>query len=77
MSMRKIALWVGFFSLVMGLLTYDSEVATAPVPVVSGALVIILAVLGWIPEPRRCQACGKMNLGKNSRCTNCGSELKF
>lgn len=71
-----IALWIGFFSLVMGLLTYDSEVVTAPVPVVSGGIVIILAVLGWIPEPRRCPACGKMNLGRTDRCSNCGAKLK-
>ena len=45
MSTRKIAFWVGMFSLVMGLLTYDSEVVTAPVPVITGLLVVLLAHL--------------------------------
>lgn len=76
MSMRKIAFWVGLFSLVMGLITYDSEVATAPVPVVSGAIVLLLAVLGWIPEPRRCESCGRLNFGGKSRCRHCGAEMK-
>jgi hypothetical protein len=76
MSMRKIALWVGLFSLAMGLFTYDSEVATAPVPVVTGAVVVVFALLGWIPEPRRCASCGRISFGSGSRCSRCGGELR-
>jgi hypothetical protein len=76
MSMRKIAFWVGLFSLMMGLLTYDSEVVTAPVPVVTGAVVMVLAALGWIPEPRRCESCGRASFGGKTRCSHCGGRIR-
>ena len=49
MFFRAIAFIVGLISLTAGLRNYDSELATAPVPVVAGALVMLLAVFNlWL-----------------------------
>lgn len=72
MTLRTIAFFVGLFSLVMGLLTYDSEVVTAPVPVVSGAVVMLLAVFGLIPELKRCISCNRKIPKKSDKCRHCG-----
>ena len=75
MSMKKLAFALGLFSAVMGWLTYDSEVATAPVPIITGLLVIILAVLGLIPEFIVCPDCGKKNLESRKHCSRCRAAL--
>ena len=75
MSLRTIAFVVGLFSLVMGLLTYDTEIPTSPVPVVSGAIVVLLAVFGIIPELKRCPSCNKQNIKKAATCRHCGAPL--
>ena len=71
MTTRKIAFWVGMFSLVMGLLTYDSEVVTAPVPVITGLLVVILAVFNLIPTLNECEICKKKIHKSRKRCRSC------
>ena len=72
--MRRIAFWVGLFSLVVGLITYDSKVVTAPVPVVTGMLVVVLAVFDLIPElTKGCVACGKKISRNTTRCPHCGA----
>jgi len=71
MTTRKIAFWVGMFSLVMGLLTYDSEVVTAPVPVITGLLVVILAVFNLIPTLNECEICKKKIPKSRERCRSC------
>jgi len=76
MSMRKIAFWVGLFSLVVGLLTYDSELPTAPIPVVSGLIVVLLAVFNLIPEFTVCEICGKKSPKKKTHCIHCGADLQ-
>lgn len=74
MTMRKIAFWIGLFSLVVGLITYDSNVVTAPVPVVTGLLVIVLAVFDLIPELKKvCVACKKKISRNSARCPHCGT----
>ncbi len=74
MSIRTIAFWVGLISLVMGLLTYDKEVATAVVPIITGALVLLLAAFNLIPEFKPCQSCGKKIPKKQSTCRFCGAD---
>jgi len=74
MSFKTIAFVVGFFSCVMGLLTYDSEVVTAPIPVISGAAVMLLAVLGFIPELKNCGNCNRKILNKAESCRYCGAK---
>ena len=74
MTMRKIAFGVGLFSLVVGLITYDRTVVTAPVPVVTGLLVVVLAVFDLIPELKKeCVACKKKISRNRSRCPYCGA----
>lgn len=74
MSMRKIAFWVGLFSLVVGLITYDSTVVTAPIPIVTGLLVVVLALFDLIPELKKvCVACKKKISRNSSRCPYCGA----
>jgi hypothetical protein len=76
MTTRAIAFWVGMFSLVMGLLTYDSEVATAPVPVITGGLVVILAVFNLIPTLNECEICKKKIHKSRTRCRSCEAQQK-
>ena len=74
MTMRWIAFWIGLFSLIVGLLTYDSNVVTAPVPVVTGLLVVVLAVFDLIPElTKECVACRKKISRNSTRCPHCGA----
>ena len=75
MSMKKIALAAGLFSLVVGWLTYDSEVATAPVPIIAGLVVIVLAVFNLIPEFVVCPHCGRKNLKSRKDCAHCRASL--
>ena len=74
MTTRAIAFWIGMFSLVMGLLTYDKEVVTAPVPVVTGGLVVILAVFNLIPSLNECEICKKKIPKSRERCRSCEAE---
>ncbi|MBC8317005.1 MAG: hypothetical protein H8E41_03805 [Desulfobulbaceae bacterium] len=73
MSFRSIAFVVGLFSLVMGVLTYNSEVVTAPIPVVSGAVVMLLAAFRLIPELKNCVSCHRKILKKAEQCRYCGA----
>ena len=74
MTMRRIAFWVGLFSVVVGLITYDRTVVTAPVPVVTGMVVIVLAVFDLIPElTKGCVACGRKIPRNSTRCPHCGA----
>jgi len=70
---RVVAFCIGLFSLTVGIRSYDSEIATAPVPVVTGALVMVLAVLGLIPEFKRCLSCNRKIPKKAAQCRHCGA----
>lgn len=72
---RVIAFLVGLISLTMGLINYDSELASAPVPVVTGALVILIAVFNLLPKIRRCPFCDKKIPTKSTTCRYCGANL--
>lgn len=76
MSMRKIAFWVGLFSTVVGLFTYDSEVSTALMPIITGLAVMVLAIFNLIPEFTNCPACRKKTLKTKPCCRHCGADLK-
>ena len=73
--MRKIAFFVGLFSMIVGWLTYDREVATALVPIITGAAVVILAAFNLIPEFTVCKSCGRRNLKNKKFCIQCGKRL--
>lgn len=74
MFFRVIAFVVGLISLVAGLWNYDSELSTAPVPVVSGALVMLIAVFNLLPQVKRCPFCNRKIPKKRTVCHFCGAE---
>lgn len=75
MSIRWLAFSIGLFSLVMGLVTYDPEVATARTPIITGAIVMALALFNLIPQLKNCPSCGKRVTGRFKKCPHCGIEL--
>jgi hypothetical protein len=74
MSMKNIALCIGLFAIIMGWLTYDPQIKTSAVPVVTGILVVVLALFGLIPEFVVCKHCGRKSLGTKGRCPYCKEE---
>ena len=74
MFFRAIAFIVGLISLIAGLQNYDSELATAPVPVITGALVMLLAVFNLLPQVKRCSSCNKKISKKADTCRFCGAK---
>jgi ABC-type nickel/cobalt efflux system permease component RcnA len=74
MFFRAIAFMVGLISLIAGLQNYDSELATAPVPIISGVLVMLIAVFNLLPKIRRCTACNKRISNKVDTCRFCGAK---
>lgn len=73
MFFRVIAFVVGLISLSAGLWTYDSELTTAPVPVVTGALVMLIAVFNLLPQVKRCSSCNRKIPKKRTACPFCGA----
>lgn len=74
MFLRAAAFIVGLISLTAGLRNYDSEFATAPVPVITGALVMLLAVFNLLPQFKRCPSCNKKIPMKADNCRFCGAK---
>ncbi|MBA3008451.1 MAG: zinc ribbon domain-containing protein [Proteobacteria bacterium] len=72
---RVIAFLVGLISLTVGLLNYDKELASAPVPVLTGALVMLIAMFNLLPKIRRCPSCNKKIPTKSKICRFCGANL--
>ena len=73
MLFRIAAFAVGLISLTTGLLNYDSSLATAPVPVVTGGLVMLLAIFNLIPQIKRCSSCDRKLPKKAETCRYCGA----
>jgi hypothetical protein len=74
MFFRAIAFIVGLISLIAGLKNYDSELTTAPVPIITGALVMLLAVFNLFPQFKRCSSCNKKITRKATTCRYCGAK---
>ena len=74
MSMKNIALGIGLFSIIVGWATYDPEIKTAAIPVITGIIVVVLALFGMIPEFVVCKHCGKKSLGTKGVCQHCEDE---
>jgi recombinational DNA repair protein (RecF pathway) len=71
MNMRILIFLIGLFSVVVGLHTYDSEIPTAPIPVITGGLVMLLALTGLIPAFKSCRSCGRKIPKKAAVCRFC------
>jgi hypothetical protein len=74
MFFRAIAFIVGLISLTAGLQNYDSQIASAPVPIVTGALVMLLALFNLLPQFKRCSSCNKKIPAKRNVCRFCGAK---
>ena len=74
MFLRIIAFLVGFISVAAGIANYDSELATAPVPLILGGLVIFLAVFNLLPQFKKCVSCGKKIPAKSAVCRFCSKD---
>ncbi len=74
MFFRAIAFLVGLIAVIAGLRNFDSDVASSPVPIISGGLVMLIAVFNLIPQIKRCQSCGKKLPKKKKICPSCGTE---
>ena len=74
MSMKNIALCIGLFSIIIGWVTYDPEIKTAIVPIITGFIVVVLALLGLIPEFVVCERCGRKSLGTKGHCRHCDKD---
>jgi hypothetical protein len=72
--MKNIALCIGLFSIIMGWISYDPEIKTSAVPVVTGIAVVVLALFGLIPEFVVCKRCGRRSLGPKGHCRYCEDE---
>ena len=71
MFFRAIAFIVGLIAVIAGVQNYDSELASAPVPVVTGALVMVIALFNLIPRIKRCPSCNKRLPQKTVTCPFC------
>ena len=74
MSMKSIALCIGLFSIIIGWVTYDPEIKTAVMPLITGIIVVILTLFGLIPEVFVCERCGRKSLGTKGHCRHCKDE---
>jgi len=74
MFFRVIAFIVGLIAVIAGFSSYDSSVATAPVPIITGGLVMVIALFNLLPQIKRCPSCHKRISNKAETCRFCGSK---
>ena len=74
MNMKNTALCIGLFAIIMGWINYDPEIETAAVPIITGIIVVILALLNQIPEMVTCERCGRKSFGTKGHCRYCEKE---
>ena len=71
MFFRVIAFLTGLIAVIAGAYTYDSELSTAPVPIISGGLVMLIAAFNLLPGVKRCTSCNKKLPKKATTCHYC------
>ncbi len=71
MYFRVIAFLVGLIAVIAGYQTYDSAVKSSPIPLITGGLVMLIAVFNLIPQLKRCAFCGKKIPKKTTYCPYC------
>ncbi|MBU0960569.1 MAG: hypothetical protein KKD01_19270 [Proteobacteria bacterium] len=74
MFFRVIAFIVGLIALIAGLWNYDSTLTTAPVPVLTGGLVMLIALFNLLPQVKRCTSCNRKMPKKLAICHLCGAK---
>jgi len=74
MFFRVIAFLVGLIAVVTGMNNYDSEVASSPLPVILGGVVMLIAVFNLIPQFKRCSSCRRKIPQKATHCPFCKTD---
>ena len=71
MYFRVIASIVGLIAVIAGLQNYDSEIPSASLPLITGGLVMFIAIFNLIPQFKRCSFCNKKIPKKATTCHFC------
>jgi hypothetical protein len=71
MFFRAIAFLVGLIAVIAGLQNYDSEVASSPLPLITGGLVMLIAIFNLLPQFKRCTSCSRKIPKKKKTCPFC------
>ena len=74
MFFRAIAFLVGLIAVVAGVRNYDSELTAASLPIITGGLVMLIAIFNLIPQLKRCPSCNKRLPVKVKKCRFCGAD---
>jgi len=74
MFFRGISFLVGLIAVVSGIRNYDSEVASSPLPIILGGLVILIAVFNLVPQLKKCSICNKKIPKKATHCPFCKND---
>ena len=77
MFFRFIAFTVGLIAVIKGYSSYDASQATASIPLISGGLVMVIALFNLLPKIRRCPACHKKIATRATTCRHCGKVLEM
>ncbi len=75
MFFRIIAFLVGLIAVITGLLKYDNSIRTALVPLVTGGLVMFIALFNLLPKIKLCPVCNKKIANSATTCRFCGVDL--
>ncbi len=75
MFFRVIAFLVGLIAIVRGFSSYDSSQSTALLPIITGGIVMIIAIFNLLPKIKRCPSCDKKIPNKAEICRFCGKKL--
>jgi hypothetical protein len=75
MYFRIIAFLVGLIAVIAGIQNYDSTVSSSPIPLITGGLVMLIAIFNLIPQFKRCAFCGKKLPKKKKTCPFCKKNL--
>jgi hypothetical protein len=71
MYFRIIAFLVGLIAVIAGMQNYDRTVSSSPIPLITGGLVMLIAIFNLIPQFKRCAFCGKKLPRKKQTCPFC------
>jgi len=75
MFFRVIAFLVGLIAVIRGVSSYDNSQTYALVPIITGGLVIIIALFNLLPKIKRCPSCHKKISNKAETCRFCGGKV--
>ncbi|MEN8198563.1 MAG: zinc ribbon domain-containing protein [Thermodesulfobacteriota bacterium] len=75
MFFRFIAFTVGLIAVVTGIRNYDDSATMASLPIITGGLVMLIAIFNVLPKIKHCPSCNKKIADRAETCRFCGHEL--